>query len=87
MMNIKTRILEELSSQGITPTADLDIFYIVTGQRIRDIIKPDCHNCRHFNDCDTRDCDFECDSCDYNRCSNCANHSNWLWEGYTDAKK
>lgn len=87
MDNIKTRILEELSRLGITVTADLDILYILTGQRIEDIIRPDCRNCRHYWDCDPLTCDEDCDSCAHNQCRNCANYSNWLWEGYTNAEK
>lgn len=67
--------------------AGLDIFYIITGQRIGDIVTKSCRNCRHFNDCDAYDCDSECDSCGHNACRNCANASNWLWEGYTYAEK
>ena len=67
--------------------AGLDIFYIITSKRIGDIVTKSCRNCRHFNDCDAYDCDQECDSCIHNACRNCANASNWLWEGYTHAQK
>lgn len=67
--------------------AGLDIFYIITGKRIGDIVTKSCCNCAHFDECDAYDCDSECDSCGHNACRNCANASNWLWEGYTHAEK
>lgn len=66
--------------------AGLDIFYIITGKRVGDIIAKTCHNCRHYHDCDDHNCDQDCAACDHNACRNCANQSNWLWEGYTHAK-
>lgn len=64
--------------------AGLDIFYIITGKRVGDIIAKTCTNCRHFHDCDSYDCDDDCDSCPRNACRNCVNASNWLWEGYAN---
>ena len=66
--------------------AGLDIFYIITGKRIGDIVNKTCCNCRHYHDCDAYDCDEDCDTCGQNACRNCANQSNWLWEGYHHAK-
>lgn len=64
----------------------LDIFYIITGKRVGDIITKTCRNCRHYHDCDDHNCDQDCAACDHNACRNCTNQSDWLWEGYTHAK-
>ena len=67
--------------------AGLDIFYIITGKHIGEIVCKGCHNCVHFNECDIFDCDQDCDACSRNACRNCANQSDWLWEGFANAKK
>ena len=64
--------------------AGLDIFYIITGRRIEDILTRECRNCLHFNDCDSITCDFDCAACNHNTCGDCRDSSNWVWEGYAN---
>ena len=66
--------------------AGLDVFYIITGKRVGDIITKDCRNCRHFDECDDYACHMECETCSHNSCRDCHDFSGWLWEGYAHAK-
>lgn len=78
--------MPSIQSFALFPKAGMDIYYILTGKHIGDIVTKACHNCQHFNECDIFDCDQDCDSCPDNSCRNCANSSEWVWEGFPTIK-
>lgn len=66
--------------------AGLDVFYILTGQRLLGDIPRNCTTCGHYCDgvediCDAHN--YDCRRCDRSKvCRGCRSESNWYWRGF-----